>query len=114
MAVKLVENVVECVLCLLLAGKLLYVVKNKHIHALIKVDEVVHLVVAHSSCVLTFKNASLARNLLSPSVIILNFDWLIIEAGHGTCPAVLTTCYRTQYYEGSNESCYPSIRESRR
>lgn len=50
-----------------------------------------------------------------PSVSVCHnskFDWLIIEAGQKTCPAVLTTCHRTQYYEGSNESCHPSIRES--
>ena len=50
-----------------------------------------------------------------PSVSVChnsNFDWLIMEAGYRTYPAVLTTCHRTQYYEGSNESCYPSIRES--
>ena len=40
------------------------------------------------------------------------FDWLIIEAGHKTGPAVLTTCHRTQYYEGNNVPCRPSIRES--
>ena len=43
---------------------------------------------AHSSLITALWLAtSLARNLLSPSVIILILIWLIIEAGHGTCPA---------------------------
>lgn len=41
---------------------------------------------------------SLARNLLSPSVIILILIWLIIDAGHRTCPAVLArSCTHTSF-----------------
>ena len=53
---QFVEYVVECVLCTWFTGKLLHVIKNQHINALVEIDEIINLVVSYGSGVLAFKH----------------------------------------------------------
>ena len=57
MLLQMIEYIIECVLRSNFSGKLLYVVEYEQIDALIEVDEVVGLVVAHSCCILALKHA---------------------------------------------------------
>lgn len=81
---QMIEDMEECVLCLCETCKLLNIINNEHINALVEVYEVISRIVSYRVCVLNLKQMS--RYVQYPFFGVKFFDFCSDSIGQMSLP----------------------------